>query len=171
MDDKRKSKRMKAVLPLKIFGSTTAGQPFAELVYTLNISRAGTRIAGVQQELRGGDIIVIEYKSRRVRCEVVWVHRPKNDTRTFHLGLRCLDSSEGFWGITSVEEAMEVPLRVVGTSQHGGGQSVFTPSSVSARVGYPLRAQGLAVRNSRKTFAAVKPKCLPRGSTMVDAGT
>jgi hypothetical protein len=128
MDNNRRSRRTKAVLPLKVFGTTSDGEPFSELVHTLDISLTGSRIAGVQQELRAGDVITLQYKYRRATFKVVWVRRPGSDTRIFHVGLECLENSDDFWGVKLVEQGVEMPElpdRVLTRNLQPGGANSF----------------------------------------------
>ena len=61
------------VLPIRITGSDADGKAFSLLSHTLDFSRHGTRLGGVQANLRVDDEITVEYKRNRGRFNVRWV--------------------------------------------------------------------------------------------------
>lgn len=70
----RKHQRVKMVLPIRIAGRDPDGKPFSLLSHTLDFSRQGARLGGVQASLRVGDEITVEYKRHHGRFKVIWVN-------------------------------------------------------------------------------------------------
>jgi GAF domain-containing protein len=61
------------VLPVRIAGHEPDGKAFSLLSHTLDFSRQGARLGGVQASLQVGDEITVEYKRNRGRFKVRWV--------------------------------------------------------------------------------------------------
>jgi PilZ domain len=52
---------------------SASGQTFNQHVHARNISGSGALLDGLEQELKVGDIIGVQYGDRKSRCKVVWV--------------------------------------------------------------------------------------------------
>jgi hypothetical protein len=48
-------------------------QPFFQNAVAQNISTTGACIYGIEPELKVGDVIGVQYETRKARCKVVWV--------------------------------------------------------------------------------------------------
>jgi GAF domain-containing protein len=86
----RRFQRLKMVLPVRIAGRDVAGNAFSLLSHTLDFSRHGARLGGVQASLQVGDEITVDYKRRRGPFKVRWV-----DAKRRQVGIENLDP-EGF---------------------------------------------------------------------------
>src|SRR5690349_7119520 len=73
MSETRPDPRIKSDLDVRVWGMAANGQPFSQHVHARNISAAGALLAGLEHELKVGDIIGIQYAERKSRCKVVWV--------------------------------------------------------------------------------------------------
>jgi hypothetical protein len=69
----RRHQRVKMVLPIRVSGRDADGKEFSQLSHTLELSRSGARLGGVQARLNVGDEITVEYKRARGRFTVRWV--------------------------------------------------------------------------------------------------
>jgi len=69
---RRRKPRFRMVLPVSIWGSDAGGKAFHQLAYTVDISTGGAKLAGIQAELKPGEIIAVRYKQRKARFHVVW---------------------------------------------------------------------------------------------------
>jgi hypothetical protein len=48
-------------------------QPFHQNAVAQNVSATGACISGLEQELKVGDVIGVQYETKKARCKVVWV--------------------------------------------------------------------------------------------------
>jgi hypothetical protein len=48
-------------------------QPFFQSAMAQNVSATGACIYGIEPELKVGDVIGVQYETRKARCKVVWV--------------------------------------------------------------------------------------------------
>src|SRR5256886_16692675 len=58
----RKNSRTKMVLPLRLWGTDSNGNPFVQLAHTLDVSPRGARLAGFRAAVSIGDIVVLQYR-------------------------------------------------------------------------------------------------------------
>jgi hypothetical protein len=90
---KRKHKRIKMVLPIRIWAKDIANQSFNELAHTPQ----GARIGAVHYQLKLGDKVMVQYRQRKIGFKVVWV-RALEGTKEFQIGVEALESGET-WGL------------------------------------------------------------------------
>ena len=72
----RREPRKEIAVPVRIFGTDANGRPFSENVSTFNVSREGASIAGVQAQIKAGEIIGLTYGKNKGRFSVKWVGQP-----------------------------------------------------------------------------------------------
>lgn len=70
----RRDPRVKMVLPIRVAGRDADGKAFSQLAHTLDFSRSGARIGGVQAALQVGDELTVSYKRGHGRFRVQWVN-------------------------------------------------------------------------------------------------
>jgi hypothetical protein len=52
---------------------SASGQPFFQNSMAQNISATGACLYGIDAELKVGDVIGVQYESKKARCKVIWV--------------------------------------------------------------------------------------------------
>jgi hypothetical protein len=60
-------------LRIRVWGMGANNQPFHQNATAQNVSATGACINGLEQELKVGDVIGVQYESKKARCKVVWV--------------------------------------------------------------------------------------------------
>lgn len=60
-------------LKVRVWGMGASGQPFFQNAIAQNISISGACIYGIEQNLKVGDVIGVQYESKKARCKVIWV--------------------------------------------------------------------------------------------------
>lgn len=60
-------------LKVRVWGMGANNQPFFQNAVAQNISTTGACIYGIEPELKVGDVIGVQYETRKARCKVVWV--------------------------------------------------------------------------------------------------
>jgi PilZ domain len=96
MGDRRET-RIKAVLPLRLWGTDAAGKPYMAVAYTLDVSRTGARLGGVTVELKVGDTVGLQYKNAKARYRVQWVGDLVRKER--QIGVVSLQPEKDLWGV------------------------------------------------------------------------
>lgn len=72
MAEQQSEPRLTVDLPVRIWGMSAEGRPFSQNARAHNISSEGALIAGVENELRVGDVIGVQCDEKKTRCTVVW---------------------------------------------------------------------------------------------------
>jgi hypothetical protein len=60
-------------LRVRVWGMGANGQPFHQNATAQNVSATGACIGGLDQELKVGDVIGVQYETKKARCKVIWV--------------------------------------------------------------------------------------------------
>jgi hypothetical protein len=60
-------------LRLRVWGMGADNQPFHQNANAQNVSVTGACIVGLEHELKVGDVIGVQYETKKARCKVVWV--------------------------------------------------------------------------------------------------
>ena len=100
--NQRRGSRTKAVLPVRIKGKDTAGQPFEEMAHTLDVTTTGVRLGSIRRELNPQDEVTVFYRQRKMQFRVVWTKKMKG-TSEFQVGLQALTQEKEVWGLGLVE--------------------------------------------------------------------
>jgi hypothetical protein len=90
--------RRTGLLPVRIRGCDTKGDLVSQVACTLNVSRGGARLVGLERRLKVGSIVWLRYHQEEGRFEVVWTRREAK-TRQWEAGLQCLESGDKFWAV------------------------------------------------------------------------
>jgi len=111
--EKRRSGRIRAVLPLKVSGTDVEGGSFCDLALTLDIGTSGARLGSVRRKIPVGSTVVAQHRHRKATLQVVWI-RPSNNGNDHFVGVRSVQQRDP-WGLltnTSLEASVadsEVP--------------------------------------------------------------
>ncbi len=65
--------RVDVNLPIRVFGMDAEGRPFSQKAHAQNISQHGARLAGLEKQLKPGDVIGVQFGDQKTRCKVIWV--------------------------------------------------------------------------------------------------
>lgn len=105
----RRGSRTKAVLPVRIKGTDSAGQSFEELAHTLDVTATGVRLGSVRRELKLLDEVTIFYRQRKMQFRVVWIKQMKG-TSEFQAGLQAISQEREPWGLALTEQPTPTQL-------------------------------------------------------------
>jgi hypothetical protein len=73
MSNRRQEERVRIELRVKVSGVDARCESFSEHALATNISRSGALLSQITTDLRCGDLLVIEYGSRKAQYRIVWV--------------------------------------------------------------------------------------------------
>lgn len=60
-------------LKVRVWGMGANDRPFSQNAMAQNISSTGACIYGIEPELKVGDVIGVQYGTKKARCRVIWV--------------------------------------------------------------------------------------------------
>jgi hypothetical protein len=73
MSDRRHEPRFRSELAVRVWGCDDRGVRFVQDATARNLSSSGALISGIQQKLRCGDLIGLQYENREAHFRVIWV--------------------------------------------------------------------------------------------------
>jgi hypothetical protein len=71
-------------------------QPFHQNAVAQNVSATGACINGLEQDLKVGDVIGIQYETKKARCKVVWVMEA-GGLKKYQVGVQLVADQECPW--------------------------------------------------------------------------
>ena len=96
--NKRRHKRIKMVLPVRVWARDSSDKPVTELAHTLDITPHGARLGAIHHELKMGDKVVLQYHQRKINFRVVWI-TPLQGTHEYQVGLESVGNGGETWGL------------------------------------------------------------------------
>jgi hypothetical protein len=88
--------RLTVDLPVRIWGMSADGRPFSHSARAQNISSEGALIAGVENELKVGDVIGVQCDEKKTRCTVIWVINT-GPAKKNQAGVKLVSGQESPW--------------------------------------------------------------------------
>jgi len=139
---RRQKPRFRMVLPVSIWGTDSTGKAFHQLAYTVDISTGGAKLAGIQAELKPGEIIAVRYKQRKARFHVVW-------SANHEAGIQYVEGEHFIWIELPEEEFVDrepvretAPASASAAPAASNSQALSEPLPAAAQDAAP--AEGLA---------------------------
>jgi hypothetical protein len=97
-------------LRVRVWGMGSNNQPFHQNATAQNVSVTGACISGLEQELKVGDVIGVQYEAKKARCRVVWVMEAGGLKRV-QVGVQLVADQECPWiSKLPVEERSNQPV-------------------------------------------------------------
>jgi len=93
---RRRQSRKPVEVQVRIFGTSRDGHVFSEKVTTVNVSRNGTELAGIQPEVGLDEIIGLTYGTNRRHFRVKWIGEPGTNNAAC-LGLLSIAPEKPLW--------------------------------------------------------------------------
>ena len=148
MPARRCEQRIQSILPVRVYGTNSAGAPFNAVAHTLDLSRHGVRIGGLRQLLEPGDIVGIQRGNARARFRVTWVGEAPRAQDQF--GLVCMEPEKNLWNLDQglparPDQPEPSPLAIAEAPQGERGERRTHPR-VACDLGVELSLPGTAAR-------------------------
>ncbi len=83
-------------LRIRVWGMGSNNQPFHQNATAQNVSISGACISGLEQELKVGDVIGVQFETRKARCKVVWVMEAEG-AKKLQVGVQLVENQECPW--------------------------------------------------------------------------
>jgi len=160
--------RVSRALRVRIRGTDANGQPFAQTARTVNISRHGARLRGMEFLKGSGQEVELSRWWRKARYRVVWVGDPGRE-EAGDAGLQCVEPGKNIWGVdfpaSSEQAAAPEAAKPASEPMPAKVASKPAPHSASAMRTSPLArravaaAQGVSGGVSHSKEFALRMKC------------
>jgi len=102
----RREPRTQSRLPVRIFGTDQDGRPFSENVFTVEVSREGARLEGVQARVKVGEIIGLAHGPNKGRFRVKWTGQSGSSAQG-QIGLQNVDPQKALWSVALPEARVD----------------------------------------------------------------
>ncbi|MGA9043104.1 MAG: PilZ domain-containing protein [Terriglobales bacterium] len=106
--NKRRNDRVKAVLPVKVWGNDSTGKPYTTVAHTLDIAQTGARLGSVHHIFSVGDRLTLQYRQRKADFRVVWTKQLEG-SKEFQIGLATITHENDPWGLKPDAKIHDVP--------------------------------------------------------------
>ncbi len=83
-------------LCIRVWGMGSNNQAFNQKAIAQNVSMTGARINGLDHEVKVGDVIGIQYETKKARCKVIWVTEA-GGLKKIQVGVQLLPDQECPW--------------------------------------------------------------------------
>ncbi|MFZ0815940.1 MAG: PilZ domain-containing protein [Candidatus Sulfotelmatobacter sp.] len=83
-------------LRVRVWGMGANDQPFHQNATAQNVSVTGACITGLEQGLKVGDVIGVQFEIRKARCKVIWVMEG-NGLKKLQIGVQLVADQECPW--------------------------------------------------------------------------
>jgi hypothetical protein len=90
-------------LRLRVWGMGADNQPFHQNANAQNVSLTGACIVGLEHHLKVGDVIGVQYETKKARCRVVWVMEA-GSLKKVQVGVQLVADQECPWASQLPEE-------------------------------------------------------------------
>jgi len=108
--DRRRSPRVAALLPVRIWGLDAHSLPFTQLATVRNISASGAVIQGVKRQLRRGEILEMQHEAEKAQFRVVWVGQFGTHEQD-EVGVQALPEEPSIWHV-NLDQCCEMVAEV-----------------------------------------------------------
>jgi hypothetical protein len=153
-------------LKVRVWGMGANDQPFFQNAIAQNISATGACIYGIEQSLKVGDVIGVQYEGKKARCKVIWVVDAGALKKT-QAGVQLVADQECPW-TAALPSDMKVEERTVQTHSQ---RRKFERHKISfplelrdERVNTPLRVNATDISGNGCYVETVMP--LPVGTAL-----
>jgi hypothetical protein len=96
--DRRRSPRVGAHLPVRVWGVDAHDLPFMQLASVKNLSSTGAVIHGMCRQMRPGEILEVQMDNEKAQFRVIWTGMPGTSSAG-EIGLQRLASEPCIWTI------------------------------------------------------------------------
>ncbi len=83
-------------LRIRVWGMGSNNQPFHQNATAQNASVTGACISGLDHDLKVGDVIGVQYETRKARCKVIWVMEAEG-SKKLQVGVQLVAEQECPW--------------------------------------------------------------------------
>lgn len=92
----RNEPRKDIQVPVRIFGTDKTGAVFSQKALTVNVSRNGVELTGVQSQLAVDEIVGLSYGTNRVHFRVKWIGAP-GTPKAGRIGMLTVSPGKSLW--------------------------------------------------------------------------
>jgi len=137
---KRTEPRAQRALTVRVLGMDATGHPILQTAWTVNISRQGVVLDGLQSRVNSGDVLSLQYKGRKVRYRVIWAGEAGTE-KAGQLGLEKVNAQDDLWHEDLPPETESDPQERGKERRKQRRYQALLPVEVNASQGASTRAE------------------------------
>ena len=145
-------------LPIRVWGMGSDNQPFHQNATAQNASLTGACINGLEHDLKVGDVIGVQYETKKARCKVVWVMEA-GGLKKFQVGVQLVVDQECPWlSQLPTEVRANLPVRVPDNRRRFQRHKISFPLEFrDERVNTPMRVNATDISGNGCYVETVMP--------------
>lgn len=97
--DRRRSPRVTAFLPVRVWGVDAHSLPFMQLARARNVSGGGAVIQGLSRQVKPGEILEVQTDEGKAQFRVIWVGRLGSRSQG-EIGIQVLPAEPDIWNLS-----------------------------------------------------------------------
>lgn len=152
-------------LRVRVWGMGANDQPFFQNAVAQNVSATGACIYGLEHQLKVGDVIGVQYETRKARCKVIWV-TDAGGLKKVQVGVQLVVDQECPWlSLLSAEVRSNIPVPRPDNRRRFARHKISFPLELrDERVNTPMRMNATDISGNGCYVETVMP--LPIGTTL-----
>jgi hypothetical protein len=100
--DRRRSRRVDALLTVRIWGVDAKSMPFTQHAQVRNISDRGAVLHGLIRPVKAGEILHVQHDEDQAEFRVVWVGK-QGTRRQGEIGVQSLSAEPFIWDVNLLQ--------------------------------------------------------------------
>jgi len=96
--DRRCRRRVRALLPVRVWGMDAKGTPFTQPAKVRNISESGALMEGMLRQVKPGEFLDVQVGDEKAVFKVVWAGKA-GTSRAGELGIQEVASGPSIWNV------------------------------------------------------------------------
>jgi len=143
---------------LRVWGMGADNQPFHQNAIAQNVSRTGACICGFEHQVKVGDIIGVQYETKKARCKVIWVMEA-GGLKKVQVGVQLVADQECPW-LSQLPEEMRshLPPGVPANRRRFQRHKISFPVELrDERVNTPMRVNATDISGNGCYIETVMP--------------
>lgn len=152
-------------LRIRVWGMGSDNQPFHQNATAQNVSATGACINGLEHELKVGDVIGVQYETKKARCKVVWVMEASG-LKKVQVGVQLVADQECPWlSQMPAEIRLNLPVAAADNRRKFARHKISFPLEFrDERVNTPMRVNATDISGNGCYVETVMP--LPIGTVL-----
>src|ERR1017187_5508193 len=145
-------------LRIRVWGMGSDNQPFHQNATAQNASVTGACISGLEHELKVGDVIGVQFETKKARCKVVWVMEA-GGLKKVQVGVQLVADQECPWiSQLPVEMRSNLPVATADNRRRFARHKISFPLEFrDERVNTPMRVNATDISGSGCYVETVMP--------------
>src|SRR5271169_5503748 len=152
-------------LRIRVWGMGANDQPFFQNATAQNVSITGACIHGLEQQLKVGDVIGIQFEAKKARCKVIWV-TDAGGLKKIQVGVQLVVDQECPWiSQLGPDAKANIPIAKPDNRRRFARHKVSFPLELrDERVNTPMRLNATDISGNGCYVETVMP--LPVGTAL-----